>query len=132
MTAPILTEQRTKLELVEDIPERLGQCFKRNGAFVIEIKKGHLYAGFMNVFLHECAHIKLQAEQFVDMAFYSSGVSASGVPSQKVDGQSEACAEGLASKWLKFADNNLWRFEGTKNERRLKALINKDAITAKS
>jgi len=70
MTAPILTEQRTKLELVEDIPGRLGQCYKKSGAFVIEIKTGSLYAGFMNVFLHECAHIYLRANNFLDLGLY--------------------------------------------------------------
>ena len=121
------------IEFLDEIPGRLGQVHKSNGIFRIQIIAGGSYAGVLPILLHEAAHVRLMADQFMDLGNRSKqpgNKNISGGDNQEEE--AEFLADKLAACWLLFADWHAWRFEGSQTERRLKALINKDLITERA
>lgn len=126
-TAEALTGRKIRVEFVESLPGQLGKCFKRNEMFVIQLLNERSYAGFFKVFLHECAHIRLQWKMFIDVAGHSYSPGASNTTKEE-NKELEAEAEKLAHYWLLFAERHAWRFNGSESEKKLQALIYGDAL----
>ena len=132
--AEVLTGRRVIVQYLDEIPGRLGQVYKSNGTFIIQIIAGGSYAGVLPILLHEAAHVRLLADHFTDRGPINKA-DQSGNKNKNSGGddqEQEFLADKLAACWLLFADQHAWRFEGSKTEQRLKALINKDLITERA
>lgn len=127
LVAVALTGKSVKVELVDSLDKRLGECFKRNGRYIIRVINKSNYAGVLRIFTHEVAHIKLQANMFIDLKSVNFGMSriASNMTKSE-ESEMEEEAEKLSKTWIKYASNNAWRYSGSENEKKLKALLFKD------
>lgn len=133
--AEVLTGQPVKVEFVDWIPGRLGEVFKSKGVFKVRVCTKCNWAGILPVMLHECAHVRLNADLFQDLGQKTPGNNGKGAKDHYSDIENEADeneAEKLAACWLLFADWHAWRFGGSLTEQRLQALIYKDVIAKRA
>ena len=130
-----ITGQPVKVDFVDCLPDGyLGKVHKSNGVFIIRVLQGGSYAGELTIFLHECAYVRLQAHEFEDMGDWvpesiPQSKTLGGDKKQNEYSNDEYKADKLAACWLLFADWHAWRFDGSRTEQVLQALIHADKLT---
>lgn len=136
LVASSLTGVSVKVSLVNSLKkQRLGECFKQDGKFIIQLIEPSPYGDLLNVFLHETAHIYLHKDIFIDLksfAFLSGSKkwretfeNATMFKEEESEDhkEREAQAETLARIWLNYGKGNSWRYSGSADVKTLKALL---------